>query len=83
MALAVDVFIYQFIHVYIHVCIYAIPSHAGALTRTIVATKERLEGSLPPEEGPTHPGISEAQRRKERELIAREVRDTAVVASKL
>ena len=47
----------------------------GALTKTIVATKGRLEGDLP--QGKQlpfhHPGISEAQRRKEREMVAKEV----------
>ena len=47
----------------------------GALTKTIVATKERLEGDLPQgKQLPSyHPGISEAQRRKEREMVAKEV----------
>ena len=49
--------------------------HPGALTKTIVATKERLEGDLPQgKQLPSHhPGISEAQRRKEREMVAKEV----------
>ena len=46
----------------------------GALTKTIVATKERLEGDVPRTELPSHhPGISEVQRRKEKEMVAREV----------
>ena len=47
----------------------------GALTKTIVATKERLEGDLPQgKQLPSHhPGISEAQWRKESEMVAKEV----------
>ena len=46
-----------------------------------MATKERLEGDLPRAEGPSYPGLSEAQRRKERELVAREVRGKPGVAT--
>ena len=40
--------------------------------------KERLEGDLPGVDQSTrsdHPNISEAQRRKEREIVAKEVND--------
>ena len=46
----------------------------GALTKNIMAMKERLEGDLPQEEQPGLPIISEAQRRKEREMVTKEVR---------
>ena len=38
-----------------------------------MAMKERLEGDLPQEEQPGLPIISEAQRRKEREMVTKEV----------
>ena len=46
----------------------------GALTKAIVATKQRLEGDMPAAEASGFPAISAAQRRKERDLVAREVR---------
>ena len=46
----------------------------GALTKNIMAMKERLEGDLPQNEQPGLPIISEAQRRKEREMVTKEVR---------
>ena len=46
----------------------------GALTKNIMAMKERLEGDLSKHEQPGLPIISEAQRRKEREIITKEVR---------
>ena len=50
----------------------------GALTKTLAATKERLEGAGQlggaGEEGDSqHGSLSEAQRRKEREMVAKEV----------
>ncbi|KAL5508994.1 hypothetical protein EMCRGX_G004268 [Ephydatia muelleri] len=46
----------------------------GALTQAIVATKERLEGGSSKAPPSTHAGnISEAQRKKERELVMKEV----------
>lgn len=48
----------------------------GALTKNIVAMKEHLEGDLGKESsegGVILPAISEAQRRKEREMISKEV----------
>ena len=51
--------------------------HVGALTKNIVAMKQRLEGDLAQSVGQQQsdqPTISEAQRRKEREMVAREVR---------
>jgi TRAF3-interacting protein 1 len=45
----------------------------GALTKNIMAMKERLEGDLPQNEQPGLPIISEAQRRKEREMVTKEV----------
>ncbi len=46
----------------------------GALTKKMVATKERLEGDLAKSEAsPSFPTISEAQRRKEREMVSREI----------
>lgn len=46
----------------------------GALTKNIVAMKERLEGKTTADQGQAVlPGISEAQRRKEREMVAKEV----------
>ena len=39
-----------------------------------MAMKERLEGDLPQEEQPGLPVVSEAQRRKEREMVTKEVR---------
>ena len=47
--------------------------YSGALTKNIMAMKERLEGDLPQEEQPGLPIISEAQRRKEREMVTKEV----------
>ena len=38
-----------------------------------MAMKERLEGDLPQEEQPGLPIITEAQRRKEREMVSKEV----------
>ena len=48
---------------------------AGALTKNIVAMKEHLEGDLEKESSQVHvyPAITEAQRRKERELVSAEV----------
>ena len=48
--------------------------YLGALTKNIMAMKERLEGDLPQNEQPGLPIISEAQRRKEREMVTKEVR---------
>ena len=48
----------------------------GALTKNIVAMKERLEGNLPKSDQTTridHPTLTEAQRQKEREIVAKEV----------
>lgn len=45
----------------------------GALTKNIMAMKERLEGDLPQEEQTGLPIITEAQRRKEREMVTKEV----------
>ena len=48
---------------------------SGALTKTIVAMKERLEGDMDKDTPQsTMPAISEAQRRKEREIVTKEVR---------
>ena len=50
---------------------------AGALTKNIVAMKERLEGDLNKEDSNEAkvylPAISEAQRKKERELVSKEI----------
>lgn len=55
--------------------LYAID--AGALTKKLVAMKEHLEGKLNKEsdggKGSALPAISEAQRRKEREIVSKEV----------
>lgn len=49
-------------------------THPGALTKKMVATKERLEGDLAKSEAsPSFPTISEAQRRKEREMVSKEI----------
>lgn len=47
----------------------------GALTKNIVAMKEHLEGTLKEasEENAFLPAISEAQRKKEREIVAKEI----------
>lgn len=48
----------------------------GALTKNIVAMKEHLEGGLNKESSETKvylPAISEAQRKKERELVSKEI----------
>ena len=51
---------------------------AGALTKNMVAMKEHLEGDLEKEASqPTsstlYPTITEAQRRKEKEIVSKEV----------
>ena len=47
----------------------------GALTKNIVAMKERLEGDLAKESSESSflPAISEAQKKKEREMVSKEV----------
>ena len=56
-----------FLYMYLRMCL-------GALTKNIMAMKERLEGDLPQNEQSGLPIISEAQRRKEREMVTKEVR---------
>ena len=50
---------------------------SGALTKKLVAMKEHLEGNLEKEgdgaKSSALPAISEAQRRKEREIVSKEV----------
>ena len=48
----------------------------GALTKNIVAMKERLEGDLPKADQQSrtdHSTLTEAQRQKEREIVTKEV----------
>ena len=52
------------------VCQWIFP---GALTKNIMAMKERLEGDLAKDEQTGLPIITEAQRRKEREMVMKEV----------
>ena len=56
--------------IHVHECCVCF---VGALTKNILAMKERLEGDLKKEEQSGLPVITEAQRRKEREMVTKEV----------
>ncbi len=56
-------------------CVHVSRPPAGALTKNIVAMKERLEGKevLSETGGSQKTSLSEAQRQKEREIVTKEV----------
>ncbi len=59
-------------------CVHVSRPPAGALTKNIVAMKERLEGKevLSETGGSQKTSLSEAQRQKEREIVTKEVCNT-------